>query len=111
MATPNDNSNHNASSNVAEEDANQDKSFKLYQTIAYFICVIACHLGLYLGFIALFYCWIGGTPFGFSYAISSLMNSICSFFLFWYLKGKKRRRKYRLLCMDFIYFRQNIERT
>ncbi|CAF1410328.1 unnamed protein product [Adineta ricciae] len=100
MATVND----NTSSSVAEEDINRNKSFKLYQTIAYAICVVTCHLGLYLGLIALFYCWFVGSLLGLSYAISALMNSICSFFVFWHLKGQTpndlERRDYLVCCIN-----------
>lgn len=81
------NSHNNGQTIFIEDDSSRDKSFKRCQALAYRICVLTIVLDIILGLTAFINCMLDKSSVGLSYSIDTLMDSICSCFVAWHLKG------------------------
>ncbi|CAF1426948.1 unnamed protein product, partial [Adineta ricciae] len=95
--------NSNGKSLSAEDEANRDKKFKLYQATAYRLCILTIILDIILGLTAFINCMLDKSSVGLSYSIDTLMDSICICFVAWHLKAQTRddfkRRDYLVCCV------------
>jgi hypothetical protein len=91
MVILDNNLNQNGRPMVIEDDSSRDKSFKRYQIIAYRICLLTIILDIILGLTAFINCMLDKSSVGLSYSIDTLMDSICSCFVAWHLKGTKNQ--------------------
>jgi hypothetical protein len=92
MTILDNNLNQNGRPMIIEDDCSRDKSFQRCQTIAYRICLLTIILDIILGLTAFINCMLDKSSVGLSYSIDTLMDSICSCFVAWHLKGKINKK-------------------